>query len=144
MKPEMCFYVPGQDCYVGLVREDGREEIFGETLEDIQKRFSGAILIPLEEAKVQMKAAERKKYTTSPHEITSEHYLKMRGTVSQIKLETTEAGETFFSNEATSTFYTTIFCRIGDRHFQFNESRFLTANQIIGIVKDSPVYNEIA
>ena len=144
MEPEMCFYVPGQDCFIDLVRKDGTTDYFRQTLEEVQEYFPGAILIPHEEAKPQMEAAKRKKYTTSPKEITSEHYLKMRKTVSEIKLETTEAGETFFSDKTTSTFYTTIFCRIGDRHFQFNDSRFLTANQIINIVKDSLVYNAIA
>ena len=47
---KMCFYVPGQLSIIDTVKDNGKSFYHNESLEEINKRYPGAILMALRES----------------------------------------------------------------------------------------------
>ena len=56
MTEKMCFYVPGQLSIIDTVKDNGKSFYDNESLEEINKRYPGAILISFEDAIAEIEA----------------------------------------------------------------------------------------
>ena len=139
---KMCFYVPGQLSIIDTVKDNGKSFYYDESLEEINKRYPGAILIPFEDAIAQLEALAEKKYITEPIEVDEERFMDMLGILPPMNWKQSTEGEAFMICEMNYSHYTNIFCQIKDRYFEFSDSRFLTLDQIIKKVKSSEVFTK--
>ena len=139
---KMCFYVPGQLSIIDTVKDNGKSFYYDESLEEINKRYPGAILIPFEDAIAQLEALAEKKYITEPIEVDEERFLDMLEILPPMNWKQSTEGEAFMICEMNYSHYTNIFCQIKDRYFEFSDSRFLTLDQIIKKVKSSEVFTK--
>jgi hypothetical protein len=60
MTEKMCFYVPGQLSIIDTVKDNGKSFYDNESLEEIDKRYPGAILISFEDAIAEIEALAQK------------------------------------------------------------------------------------
>jgi hypothetical protein len=60
MTEKMCFYLPGQLSIIDTVKDNGKSFYDNESLEEINKRYPGAILIPFEDAIAEIEALAEK------------------------------------------------------------------------------------
>ena len=139
---KMCFYVPGQLSIIDTVKDNGKSFYDNESLEEIDKRYPGAILIPFEDAIAKIEALAEKKYITEPIEVDEERFMDMLGILPPMNWKQTTEGEVFMMCEMNYSHYTNIFCQIKDSYFEFSDSRFLTLDQIINKVKSSEVFTK--
>ncbi len=71
---QQCFVQPGQFCIIDVVDPaTGRSSIYGETLEQVQARYPGAVVGDLEE----WYTRKIESFLTEPEEITEEQYDEM-------------------------------------------------------------------
>jgi hypothetical protein len=139
MTEKMCFYVPGQLSIIDTVKDNGKSFYDNESLEEIDKRYPGAILISFEDAIAEIEALAQKKYIT---EVDEERFMDMLEILPPMNWKQTTEGEVFMMCEMNYSHYTNIFCQIKDRYFEFSDSRFLTLDQIINKVKSSEVFTK--
>ena len=139
---KMCFYVPGQLSIIDTVKDNGKSFYDNESLEEIDKRYPGAILISFEDAIAEIEALAQKKYITEPVEVDEERFMDMLEILPPMNWKQTTEGEVFMMCEMNYSHYTNIFCQIKDRYFEFSDSRFLTLDQIINKVKSSEVFTK--
>lgn len=132
---ETCFYVPGSTTIVDVVI-DGKTAIYKEDLSQVRSLYPEAVEMDLNEAFDQIEKAQALAYITEPIEITEDRYIEMLEVLPPMKWEQ----DTFMLCEFTAGCYTSIFCKIGGRFFEFTDSAFLKPNQIIEKVLNSKAF----
>ena len=116
---EEWFWQPGQPNAIDAINPDtGRGLYSGEGLEDIRKRYPGAIITTLDA----ILDAERTAFVSEPVRIDRERWNEMLNVLPPIQWKNERAAETFKMSEMTSGMITTIFCRIGENYFELSDN----------------------
>lgn len=110
-------YVAGLTCIDVQHPVTGRSEIAGETLEQIRLRYPGAQLVEFGP----WCAAKEKALCSEPEPITEARFMEMLEVLPPQRWQRGENCESFELCEHTSGRVTAIFCRIGDRYFEFSD-----------------------
>jgi hypothetical protein len=121
------FYVPGK---TGIIDAciNGRGQYSGETLEQIQMRYPGALLGELDT--VAREAEES--FKSAPVEITEERYWEMLEVLPPVSwVHGSSETESFKISERLYGDITAIFCRIGNRYFELSDSIRLPHAEIV-------------
>jgi len=125
------FYVPGRPGIIDLAVMRNGEQVggySGETLPQIALRYPGVQLGELGP----VSAASDESWKSPPVEITADRYMEMLEVLPPVAwrgIGTEE--ETFKLSERTSGNITAIFCRIGERHFEMQDSIHMKHDDII-------------
>jgi len=131
---EMVFSVPGRYGVVdfALPREDGVlvSSCERETLEQIQLRYPGAVLMTYDEAV----AAHAEFMKVAPSEIDKERFFDMLEVLPPVNWVRHDNSESFKMLERSSGDITGIFVRIGSRYFSMEDSTHLPHGIIVEMV----------
>lgn len=119
---EMCFYQPGSTSIIDLARPDGRSQVYGETLAEIQARHPGAQYIPYAEASTQAHAELATKYCLGiPTEITKDRWMYALEVLPPCRWTRDKDGERFYVSELIYCNVASWYVRIGRRFFEIND-----------------------
>ena len=133
---EQCYYQPGKPGIIDYVHPNtGKSAIGGKSLEEIRLEYPGAEVGNFSEVVDQQDAY----WITDPQEITEERWYEMLEVLPPVRWEAGDGYETFMLSERTSGNITAIFCRIGERRFEFQGSVFMPLSGILG--KCEPLAN---
>ena len=128
------FYVPGRPGIIDLaVLRDGEQVggYSGETLPQIALRYPGVQLGELGP----VSAASDESWKSPPVEITADRYMEMLEVLPPVAWKSSRDAETFKLSERTSGNITAIFCRLGERYFEMQDSIFLKHDAIVDACK---------
>ena len=116
---EEWFWQPGRPNAIDAINPaTGKGLYSGENLEDIRKRYPGAIITTLDA----ILDAERTAFVSEPVRIDRERWDEMLGVLPPLQWKNERAAETFKMSEMTSGMITTIFCRIGENYFELSDN----------------------
>ena len=116
---EEWFWQPGRPNAIDAINPaTGKGLYSGENLEDIRKRYPGAIITTLDA----ILDAERTAFVSEPVRIDRERWDEMLNVLPPVQWKNERAAETFKMSEMTSGMITTIFCRIGENYFELSDN----------------------
>ena len=116
---EEWFWQPGRPNAIDAINPaTGKGLYSGENLEDIRKRYPGAIITTLDA----ILDAERDVFASAPVRIDRERWDEMLNVLPPVQWKNERAAETFKMSEMTSGMITTIFCRIGENYFELSDN----------------------
>jgi hypothetical protein len=124
------FYVPGRPGIIDLaIERDGlmRGGYSGETLEEMSKRHPGVQIGKLG----QVAAASDDMFRHPPQPITKARFVEMLEVLPPEDWHCGDGAESFKLSERTSGSITAIFCRVGNRYFEMQDSFTLSHNEIV-------------
>ena len=123
-----CFYQPGKPGIIDAVHPNTRKGVYGgHTLEETQREYPGAELGDMDTVVSQQDDFWRR----APVEITEERWMEMLGVLPPVGWEHGPGGEVFKLSERTSGNITAIFCRLGNRFFEMQDSIFMDTGEIL-------------
>lgn len=116
MKEFTHVFVQGQMTCIDIVNPaTGRSAINGETLEQVRIRYPGAEIAEVHS----WSDAKEKALCSEPVETTEERFMEMLEVLPPQRWQRGKGCESFEMCEHTSGRVTTIFCRFGDKYFEF-------------------------
>jgi hypothetical protein len=124
------FYVPGRPGIIDLaIERDGvmRGGYSNESLDEMDKRYPGVQLGKLGP----VAAASEDMFRSPPQPISEERFREMLEVLPPQGWHSGDGAESFKLCERTSGSITAIFCRIGDRYFEMQDSFTLPHNEIV-------------
>ncbi|MCH8247061.1 MAG: hypothetical protein IH951_11715 [Bacteroidetes bacterium] len=117
-KREMCFYVPGSTSIVDVVRNQ-KGAYSGNTLAEVQERYAGAELVPLDDACKAIDAANVLIYEVGKaKEIDVDRWEYALGVLPPKQWHRAGGWESFKISELTAGDITACYVRIGSRYFE--------------------------
>ena len=124
---EDCFFQASTNTIIDLVHPlTGRSIYAGENLEEIQKRYPGAVQVPWELAWEQKQEKEKRPV----QEITGEKFEEMLCCLPPRGWRNGGAAESFKISEMWSGNITDIFCRIGEKFYTLRDVVSLDHDEI--------------
>lgn len=117
---DLFFYVPGGFTCVDQARkvDDAYVGYFsGETLEQLNVRYPGAVLCDYATMKPQIDAAMAANFVRPPVEITKEQFWDALEVLPPLDWRNDGVSESFKLRELTCGSYTNIYARIGEKYF---------------------------
>jgi hypothetical protein len=124
------FYVPSRPGIIDLaISRDGvmRGAYSNETLEEMALRYPGVQLGELGP----VSAASDDAFRCPPQPISEERFIEMLEVLPPEDWQGADGAESFKLSERTSGSITAIFCRIGNRYFELQDSFTLSHNEIV-------------
>ena len=111
-----------------MIRSDGEYvgKFSGETLEEIQHRYSDVIVMSFQE----YNSTRERMMRSDPVEITREQYMSALGALPPMRWGTALGVESFRLSEFYSGHMTNIFARCGGRYWQFMDDAYMPAEEI--------------
>ena len=135
MEMENVFYVPGQRWVIdfAIVRADGVtvSQLQGHTLEEVQARSPGAILMTYQEAVEQIETGCK----TEPRQIDAEDFDYALNVLPPMQWVRGGDAESFLMSERTNGRVTGIYARIGATYWKFEDVCTLPHAEIIAKVR---------
>ena len=123
-----CYYQPGKPGIIDAINPDTGLGLYGKhTLAETRVEYPGAEIGDFDTVVNQQDAYWRK----PPVEITRERFWEMLEVLPPEDWRSNGDHETFKLMEYTSGNITAIFCRIGERYWEMQDSVFLSSAQIV-------------
>jgi hypothetical protein len=136
MNARRVFYQPRHPGIIDTVRTtpDGVtvSETFGETLDQIRKRYPGAELGELDKVLNDSEEAFRH----APQEITQERFIQMLEVLPPVGWKNAGRTESFKLCERTFGHITAIFARIGEKYYELADRITLSHDDIINAIEE--------
>jgi len=127
-----CFYVPGSRSIIDTFDEELGLSSFGEeTPEQILAKNPGVELWDLFEAGEEIARITYAEFITEPQEIDEERFIEMQEMMFPLCWWRYKDTESFKFPEAITLDLHSVFCKIGDRYFEFVNRRSLSHREIV-------------
>ena len=134
---EKVLYIPGQTNFVTFLLPEGICSITGNTVEQMQAEYPGAVEMSYVEASALVDAAISFIYLTGPKEITEARFLEMFHVLPPARWVNLLETESFLLSELLIGGIGTFFARIGNRFFEINAPAKTKHAEIISMILDA-------
>jgi len=124
-------FVQGPFLCIDMLASDGKSHYARETLEQIQIRYPGAEIVDLDS----WIEAKEKALSSNPVEITEDRFMEMLEVLPPQRWQHGKNCESFELSEHTSGRVTAIFCRFGEKYYEFQGIAGQSMEQIEHTVK---------
>lgn len=131
MKDSMVLYKPGSTSICAEVSDNPLVSTYGTPLEQLREEYPAVVLIPLSKALELMKAQAEKEFVTDAVVISEEDFDYALNVLPPRNWVRKAGEQSFKCSEMTYGHYTQIYARIGDKHYSFSDSMFLTHDEIL-------------
>lgn len=128
-------YVPGETFILAEI--EGGKSTYGEPVEELKRRYPGAVLMDWAEAEPQITAATHAKYDKPPCRIMQERYEAMYDILPPINAHFGGETESFMVSERLYDNVVMIFAKIGDRYYEMTGEATLSHQKILESIRDS-------
>lgn len=135
-KPEPVVFDPTTKTIIDFVSHYGSSETALSALEG--DYGPGLVVMDFAEAS----RLYEDKFKAPPKEIDAARFGEMLGVLPPMGWVTRGEEESFKLSERTAGNITSIFAKVGDRHFELSESMFMTHAEIISVVRASPAFGQ--
>lgn len=128
-------YVPGEMFILAEI--EGGKSTYGESVEELQRRYPDAVLMGWLVAEAQIAAATRAKYDKPPCRVMQERYEAMYDILPPINTHFGGFAESFMVSERLYGNVVMIFAKIGDKYYEMTGEATLSHEKILESIRDS-------